>query len=106
MIQRENTETLQAGKAGRERFSRSHEGGVSVLALVVENWPGGSCGPAETLPKCLDCRQGFEWGCGQSPGVGAGAHLDTPLQISGAPFGLERHQQQMHSSCFKKGKSK
>lgn len=43
MIQRENTETLQAerqhtGKAGREGFSHTHHGGVSVLALLLENW--------------------------------------------------------------------
>lgn len=43
MIQRENIETLQAerqhtGKAGREGFSHTHHGGVSVLALLLENW--------------------------------------------------------------------
>lgn len=95
-IQRENTATLQAGRqqAGRD-FHRLTRGAVSVLALLVENWPGWSCGPAEMLPKCLDCRQGFEWAEPWGGWWGCSAHLSIPQthrwEISGVP--LERQQQ-------------
>lgn len=94
MIQRENTETLQAGrqhavKAGREGFSHTHTG-VCLSWLCC--W---KIRPAEMLPECLGLQEGFYWGCGHSPGVGGGAEHPsdpgTPTGISGAS--LERHQQ-------------
>lgn len=111
MIQRENTETPQAGRqhtgeAGRERFSHTHThgGGVSVLALLVENWPGWSCGPAKTLPKHLGMQAGVLMGAWAEPWGGwwgCSAHLNTPQthsqdhlwETSAVSFGLERHQQ-------------
>lgn len=84
MIQRENTETLQAGRqhtgkaAGRDFHTHTRKGGVSVLALLVENWLGWSRVPAETLPKCLGLQAGIlegvwaepwsgRWGCSAHP---------------------------------------
>lgn len=117
MIQRENTETLQAGrqhagKAGRERFSHTHTRGVCLSWLCW--WKIGRVGAVDLQRRCQNAwAAGRAWmGMQAEPWGGwwgCSSHLNTPqtyCKYQVFPLAWKGTSNKCTHRALKKGKSK